>query len=122
MLPPSLTMMFAPGTVAYTLIRPTGVEATFAGSDRVTYGGWLLPQSTIDLPDFVDRCEAVSEGGSKIWAQDVPVNVGMQAAKQLAFPARRHLRAAGDDAAAVQCLAAREIPDGDGGLRFIPPS
>jgi len=85
MLPPSLTMMFAPGTVAYTLIRPAGVTATFAGSDRVTYGGWLLPQSTIDLPDFVDRCKAVSEGGSKIWAQDVPVNRGMQAAKSSRF-------------------------------------
>ena len=67
MLPPSLTIMFAPGTVAYTLIRPTGVAATFAGSDRVTYGGWLLPQSTIDLPDFMDRCKSVSQGGSKIW-------------------------------------------------------
>ena len=77
--------MFAPGTVAYTLIRPTGVTATFAGSDRVTYGGWLLPQSTIDLPDFVDRCKAVSQGGSKIWAQDVPVNLGMQAAKSSRF-------------------------------------
>jgi len=74
-------MMFAPGTVAYTLIRPTGATATYAGSDRVTYGGWLLPKSTIDLPDFRDRCAAVREGGSKIWAQDVPVNVGMQAAK-----------------------------------------
>jgi hypothetical protein len=81
MLPPSMTMMFAPGTVAYTLIRPTGATATYAGSDRVTYGGWLLPKSTIDLPDFRDRCAAVREGGSKIWAQDVPVNVGMQAAK-----------------------------------------
>ena len=85
MLPPSLTLMFAPGTVAYTLIRPTGVTATFAGSDRVTYGGWLLPQSTIDLPDFMDRCKAVSQGGSKIWAQDVPVNLGMQAAKSSRF-------------------------------------
>ncbi|WP_421998593.1 aromatic ring-hydroxylating oxygenase subunit alpha [Reyranella sp.] len=85
MLPPSLTMMFAPGTVAYTLIRPTAVTATFAGSDRVTYGGWLLPQSTLDLPDFLDRCKAVSEGGSKIWAQDVPVNRGMQAAKSSRF-------------------------------------
>jgi len=85
MLPPSLTMMFAPGTVAYTLIRPAGVTATFAGSDRVTYGGWLLPQSTLDLPDLMERCAAVSEGGRKIWAQDVPVNVGMQAAKNSRF-------------------------------------
>lgn len=91
MLPPSLTMMFAPNTIAYTLIRPAGVTATFAGSDRVTYGGWLLPRSTIDLPDFIDRCKAVSEGGSKIWAQDVPVNVGMQAAKSSRFlPAGRY--------------------------------
>lgn len=85
MLPPGLTMMFAPSTVAYTLIRPAGVTETFAGSDRVTYGGWLLPQSTIDLPDFIDRCKAVREGGSKIWAQDVPVNTGMQAAKNSRF-------------------------------------
>lgn len=85
MLPPSLTMMFAPGTVAYTLIRPSGVKATFAGSDRVTYGGWLLPQSTLDLPDLMERCAAVSEGGRKIWAQDVPVNLGMQAAKSSRF-------------------------------------
>jgi hypothetical protein len=68
--------------VAYTLIRPAGVEATYAGSDRVTYGGWLLPKSTIELPDFRDRCAAVSSGGQKIWAQDVPVNLGMQAAKR----------------------------------------
>jgi hypothetical protein len=27
----------------------------------------------------------VREGGSKIWAQDVPVNKGMQAAKQSRF-------------------------------------
>ena len=81
MLPPGMTMMFAPGTVAYTLIRPAGVTATYAGSDRVTYGGWLLPRRTMALPDFRERCAAVSAGGAKIWAQDVPVNVGMQAAK-----------------------------------------
>ena len=115
MLPPSLTMMFAPGTVAYTLIRPTGVTATFAGSDRVTYGGWLLPQSTMGLPDFMDRCKAVSQGGSKIWAQDVPVNPRHAGGQELALPARWHLRAAGDDAAAVQRLAARKIPRGDDG-------
>jgi phenylpropionate dioxygenase-like ring-hydroxylating dioxygenase large terminal subunit len=85
MLPPSLTLMFAPGTVAYTLIRPIGAEATLAGSDRVTYGGWLLPQSTLDLPDLGARCAAVSEGGTKIWAQDVPINRGMQAAKHSRF-------------------------------------
>lgn len=85
MLPPSMTMMFAAGTIAYSLIRPTGATATYAGSDRVTYGGWLLPKSTIDLPDFHDRCGAVREGGSKIWAQDAPLNLGLQAAKNSRF-------------------------------------
>jgi len=51
MLPPSLTLMFAPGTVAYTLIRPIGRGD--AGRQRSRdYGGWLLPQSTLDLPDL----------------------------------------------------------------------
>ena len=31
LLPPSLTLVFAPGAVAYTMLRPAGVEATFAG-------------------------------------------------------------------------------------------
>jgi hypothetical protein len=67
------------------MLRPAGVEATFAASDRVTNGGWLLPRSTLDLPDFAARGAAVREGGSKIWAQDVPVNLGMQAAKRSRF-------------------------------------
>lgn len=82
LLPPSLTLVFAPGAVAYTMLRPAGVEATFAASDRVTNGGWLLPQSTLDLPDFAARAGAVRQGGAKIWAQDVPVNLGMQATKR----------------------------------------
>jgi phenylpropionate dioxygenase-like ring-hydroxylating dioxygenase large terminal subunit len=85
LLPPSLTLVFAPGAVAYTMLRPAGVEATFAASDRVTNGGWLLPQSTLDLPDFAARAGAVREGGAKIWAQDVPVNLGMQATKRSRF-------------------------------------
>jgi phenylpropionate dioxygenase-like ring-hydroxylating dioxygenase large terminal subunit len=85
LLPPSLTLVFAPGAVAYTMLRPAGVEATFAASDRVTNGGWLLPKSTLALPDFAARGAAVREGGSKIWAQDVPVNLGMQAAKRSRF-------------------------------------
>ena len=65
---------FAPGVVAYTLINPVGAEATFASSDRVTGGGWVLPRKTRELPDFAERAAAVREGASKIWAQDVPVN------------------------------------------------
>jgi len=85
MVPPNLQLMFAPGAVAYTLLVPAGPEATFASSDRVTGGGWVLPRQTIALRDFADRALAVREGASKIWAQDIPVNLAMQAGKHSRF-------------------------------------
>ncbi len=85
MVPPSLQLMFAPGAVAYTLLVPAGPEATFASSDRVTGGGWVLPRRTVALADFAERAAAVREGASKIWAQDVPVNLAMQAGKRSRF-------------------------------------
>ena len=85
MIPPGITLIFAPGVIAYTLIRPVAAAATIAGSDRVTGGGWILPQTTLALPDFPDRATQVREGGAKIWAQDVPVNRAMQAGKSSRF-------------------------------------
>ena len=85
MIPPSMTMVFAPNAIAFTLLTATGVEATFASSDRQTAGGWLLPRSTIELPDFAERAAQVMEGGAKIWAQDVPENTGMQFGKKSRF-------------------------------------
>jgi phenylpropionate dioxygenase-like ring-hydroxylating dioxygenase large terminal subunit len=85
MVPPNLQLMFAPGAVSYTLLAPAGAEATFASSDRVTGGGWILPHSTVTLPDFAERAAAVREGAGKIWAQDVPVNNAMQAGKRSRF-------------------------------------
>jgi len=61
------------------------VEATFASSDRQTAGGWLLPRSSVELPDFNERAAQVLEGGAKIWAQDVPENMGMQRGKKSRF-------------------------------------
>ncbi|MGH2510527.1 MAG: hypothetical protein ACRDHZ_24390, partial [Ktedonobacteraceae bacterium] len=84
-LPPSMTLMFYPGAIGYQLITPVAVEATIATSDRVTAGGWLLPKSTIDLPDFKERTAAVQKGAGKIWAQDVPVNLGVQTGKRSRF-------------------------------------
>jgi phenylpropionate dioxygenase-like ring-hydroxylating dioxygenase large terminal subunit len=81
LLPPSMTLVFAPGAIAYTLLKVSDVLQTYASNDRVTAGGWLLPKSTIDLPDFQDRARTVSAGGSKIWAQDIPVNLAMQRGK-----------------------------------------
>jgi hypothetical protein len=85
MVPPNLQLMFAPGAVSYTLLAPAGAEATFASSDRVTGGGWILPRSTVALADFAERAAAVREGAGKIWAQDVPVNNAMQAGKRSRF-------------------------------------
>jgi phenylpropionate dioxygenase-like ring-hydroxylating dioxygenase large terminal subunit len=85
MVPPNLQLMFAPGAVSYTLLVPTAAEATYASSDRVTGGGWILPKSTVTLPDFAERAAAVRKGASKIWAQDVPVNIAMQAGKRSRF-------------------------------------
>jgi hypothetical protein len=85
MLPPSMTLVFAPGAIAYTLVSATAADATFAASDRQTGGGWLLPKSTLALPDFAERAATVREGAAKIWAQDIPVNVGMQAGKRSRF-------------------------------------
>jgi phenylpropionate dioxygenase-like ring-hydroxylating dioxygenase large terminal subunit len=85
MIPPNLQLMFAPGAVSYTLLVADGPEATYASSDRVTGGGWILPKSTVALPDFTERAGAVREGAGKIWAQDVPVNNAMQAGKRSRF-------------------------------------
>jgi phenylpropionate dioxygenase-like ring-hydroxylating dioxygenase large terminal subunit len=85
MIPPNLQLMFAPGAVSYTLLVPSAVDATYASSDRVTGGGWILPRSTVEMPDFAERAAAVREGASKIWAQDVPVNNAMQAGKRSRF-------------------------------------
>jgi len=85
LMPPSMTLVFAPGAVAYTLIRPVGALGTLAANDRVTGGGWLLPRSTLDLPDFAERAETVLKGASKIWAQDLPINLSMQAGKNSRF-------------------------------------
>lgn len=85
LLPPGMTLVFAPGAVAYQLVKPIGVVATGASNDRVTAGGWLLPKSTIELPDFAERTAAVQEGAKKIWLQDIPVNLGVQMGKGSRF-------------------------------------
>jgi phenylpropionate dioxygenase-like ring-hydroxylating dioxygenase large terminal subunit len=85
LLPPSMTLVFAPGAVAYQLMSPVAVDATLASNDRVTAGGWLLPKSTIELRDFKERTMAVQEGAKKIWQQDIPVNNGVQTGKRSRF-------------------------------------
>jgi phenylpropionate dioxygenase-like ring-hydroxylating dioxygenase large terminal subunit len=90
LIPPSMTLIFAPGAVAYQFITPIGAEATLASNDRVTSGGWLLPRSTYERGDFAERAALVREGAKKIWLQDVPVNLGIQAGKKSRFMPEGH--------------------------------
>jgi phenylpropionate dioxygenase-like ring-hydroxylating dioxygenase large terminal subunit len=90
LIPPSMTLIFAPGAVAYQLITPLGAEATLASNDRVTAGGWLLPRSTHERNDFAERAARVREGARKIWLQDVPVNLAVQAGKKSRFAPQGH--------------------------------
>lgn len=91
LIPPGMTLIFAPGVVAYQLITPAGAKETYASNDRVTAGGWLVPRSTFERADFAERAASVREGGKKIWLQDIPVNLGVQAGKQSRFvPDGRH--------------------------------
>jgi phenylpropionate dioxygenase-like ring-hydroxylating dioxygenase large terminal subunit len=85
MVPPSLTLVFAPNAIAYQLIGASAVDKTFASNDRVTVGGWLVPRTTRELPDFDRRAATIQEGAKKIWAQDIPVNLGVQAGKHSRF-------------------------------------
>jgi phenylpropionate dioxygenase-like ring-hydroxylating dioxygenase large terminal subunit len=85
MLPPSMTLVFTPTAIAYQLVTALGAECTLAANDRVTGGGWLVPRTTVELADFAQRAAQVREGGGRIWAQDVPVNLGMQAGKRSRF-------------------------------------
>jgi hypothetical protein len=85
MIPPGMTIVFAPNAVAYQLVTAVSAEGTMAANDRVTGGGWLVPRSTLALPDFDARAAQVREGGAKIWAQDLPVNLSMQAGKRSRF-------------------------------------
>ncbi|MEP4380227.1 MAG: aromatic ring-hydroxylating dioxygenase subunit alpha [Alphaproteobacteria bacterium] len=85
LIPPSMTLIFAPGAISYQLVAPVGVEATLASNDRVTAGGWLLPRATHEREDFAARATAVRAGAKKIWVQDIPVNLGVQAGKKSRF-------------------------------------
>lgn len=55
MIPPGMTLIFAPNAVAYQIVTAVSAEETMAANDRVTGGGWLLPRRTVELSDFAGR-------------------------------------------------------------------
>ncbi|MDB5807530.1 MAG: hypothetical protein JWN73_4852 [Betaproteobacteria bacterium] len=85
MIPPSMTLMFSPNAISYQIVRAVSAEGTTTANDRVSGGGWLLPKTTLALADFKQRAARVQQGGGKIWAQDLPINLAMQAGKHSRF-------------------------------------
>jgi nitrite reductase/ring-hydroxylating ferredoxin subunit len=85
MIPPTMTLIFQPSMISYALVSAIGPEATGAASDRLMPGGWLLPKSTMGLGDFAERAKIFREGAGKLWAQDIPVNLSLQAGKRSRF-------------------------------------
>src|SRR5258708_8794590 len=78
LIPPSMTLIFAPGAVAYQLITPVGAEATLASNDRVTAGRGLRPRPPPERNDFADAPATVREGAKEIWRQALPGTLGIQ--------------------------------------------
>jgi hypothetical protein len=73
------------GRATPNLLFGSELSATSASSDRVTNGGWVLPRTTLALPDFAEQTAALREGAAKIWAQDLPVNIAMQSGRRSRF-------------------------------------
>ncbi|MCW5715142.1 MAG: aromatic ring-hydroxylating dioxygenase subunit alpha [Bauldia sp.] len=91
MLPPSMNIIFTPDMLCYGLIYPTGPKSLTVGGGLFTRGGWCMPKSTVDLPDFEDRVARMMEGSRQLGEQDTSVNIAMQQAKSSAFAPRGRL-------------------------------
>ena len=91
MLPPSMNLIFTPDMICYGLIYPESATTLSVGGGLFTFGGWLLPRSSAELPDFDARAERMMEGSRQLGEQDTSVNVAMQTAKTSRFAPRGRL-------------------------------
>ncbi len=85
MVPPTLMLIFAPSLVGYSLVYPQTAERTLVAGDRLSAGGWILPRTTFELPDFEERSKQYREGSRSIGDEDIPVNQSLQAGKHSRF-------------------------------------
>ena len=109
MIPPSMNIIFTPDMLTYGLIYPLGPKSLTVGGGLFTAGGWCMPKSTVDLPDFDERAARLMEGSRQLGEQDTTVNLAMQRAKSSAYAPRGRLGSAGGNAGAVQSLACRAL-------------
>lgn len=81
MLPPSMNLIFTPDMICYGMIYPTSPTTLSVGGGLFTFGGWIVPKATAELPDFYERGARLMEGSRQLGEQDTAVNLSMQAAK-----------------------------------------
>ena len=88
MLPPSMNLIFTPDMICYGMIYPTGPASLSVGGGLFTFGGWIVPKATAELPDFYERGARLMEGSRQLGEQDTAVNLSMQAAKYSRYAPR----------------------------------
>jgi phenylpropionate dioxygenase-like ring-hydroxylating dioxygenase large terminal subunit len=88
MIPPTMNIIFTPDMLCYGLIYPLTPTSLTVGGGLFTAGGWCVPKSTADLPDFAARAARLMEGSRQLGAQDTGVNLAMQRAKYSRFAPR----------------------------------
>lgn len=88
MVPPTMNIIFTPDMLCYGLIYPLGPTSLSVGGGLFTAGGWCVPKSTADLPDFDARAARLMEGSRQLGEQDTTVNLAMQRAKYSRFAPR----------------------------------
>jgi phenylpropionate dioxygenase-like ring-hydroxylating dioxygenase large terminal subunit len=91
MIPPTMNIIFTPDMLCYGLIYPLGPTSLTVGGGLFTAGGWCMPKSTVNLPDFADRAGRMMEGSRQLGEQDTAVNLVMQRAKFSRFAPRGRL-------------------------------
>ncbi|MBD3885600.1 Rieske 2Fe-2S domain-containing protein [Phormidium tenue FACHB-886] len=88
MVPPTMNIIFTPDMLCYGLIYPTSPTSLTVGGGLFTAGGWCVPKSTAELPDFSERAARLMEGSRQLGEQDTTVNLAMQVAKYSKFSPR----------------------------------
>lgn len=91
MIPPTMNIIFTPDMLCYGLIYPTNSTSLTVGGGLFTAGGWCVPKSTAELPDFNERAARLMEGSRQLGEQDTAVNLAMQASKYSRFSPRGRL-------------------------------
>ena len=91
MVPPTMNIIFTPDMLCYGLIYPLGPASLTVGGGLFTAGGWCVPKSTAELPDFEIRAARLMEGSAQLGVQDTTINIAMQSAKHSRFAPRGRL-------------------------------